>query len=171
MRHWSSALIVATASLALTCAAALAPGWAQRNTTQAPGQPTDLASLPDVGARLYPFLPVRLLATIKYASGDKVAELGVPHARRVQDHEQGPVGEVLRTVDQAGDFLGGQDYRESTRDFREGDVFQQVRPLQRLHEEEPERGDVELDRARPELPLAQQVRLIRPQVRPIELIR
>jgi len=35
-------------------------------------------SLPDVGARLYPFLPVRLLATIKYASGDKVAELGVP---------------------------------------------------------------------------------------------
>jgi glucose/arabinose dehydrogenase len=47
MRHWSSAIIVATASLALTCAAALAPGWAQRNTTQAPGQPTDPASLPD----------------------------------------------------------------------------------------------------------------------------
>ncbi|MET0629502.1 MAG: PQQ-dependent sugar dehydrogenase [Xanthobacteraceae bacterium] len=47
MRHRSSAIIVATASLALTCAAALAPGWAQRNTTQAPGQLTDPASLPD----------------------------------------------------------------------------------------------------------------------------
>ena len=35
-------------------------------------------SLPDVGARIYPFLPVRLLATIRYASQDKVAELGVP---------------------------------------------------------------------------------------------
>lgn len=35
-------------------------------------------SLPDVGARLYPYLPVRLLATIRYASIEKVGELGVP---------------------------------------------------------------------------------------------
>jgi uncharacterized protein len=35
-------------------------------------------SLPDVGARLYPYLPVRLLATIRYASVEKVGELGVP---------------------------------------------------------------------------------------------
>jgi fermentation-respiration switch protein FrsA (DUF1100 family) len=35
-------------------------------------------SLPDVGARIYPFLPVRLLATIRYASVDKVGKLGVP---------------------------------------------------------------------------------------------
>ena len=46
MRHWSSAIIVATASVALSCAA-LVPGWAQRNTAQAPGQPTDPAALPD----------------------------------------------------------------------------------------------------------------------------
>ena len=41
------------------------------------------------------------------------------------------------------------------------DVVEQVAPLQRLHEEEPERRDMELHRPRLQLPLAQQVRLIR----------
>jgi hypothetical protein len=40
-----------------------------------------------------------------------------------------------------------------------------------IHEEEPERGDVELDRARPQLPLAQQVCLILTEVALIESIR
>jgi hypothetical protein len=55
--------------------------------------------------------------------------------------------------------------------FGEGqEVLQQVGALQRLHEEEPECGDVELDGSRPELPLAQQIRLIPAQVTLIELI-
>ena len=43
-------------------------------------------------------------------------------------------------------------------------VVEQVPTLQRLHEEEAERRDVELDRPRRHLPLAQQIRLIRPEV-------
>ncbi len=35
-------------------------------------------SLPDVGAKAYPFLPVRLLARFRYDNVAKVAELGVP---------------------------------------------------------------------------------------------
>src|SRR5262245_36848544 len=48
MRHWSSAVIVATASLALTCAASV-PGAAQRKDApaQPAAQPADPASLPD----------------------------------------------------------------------------------------------------------------------------
>jgi glucose/arabinose dehydrogenase len=46
MRHWSSAIIAATASLALTCAAS-APAWAQRTDASASAQPTSPASLPD----------------------------------------------------------------------------------------------------------------------------
>ena len=95
----------------------------------------------------------------------QVAQLGVPHAGRVQDHQHRPIGEILRAIDQTGDFLRGENHREASRDLRKRDVVEQIGALQGLHEEEPERGDVELDRPWPELPLAQQVRLIRPQVR------
>ena len=88
----------------------------------------------------------------------------------VQDHEHCPIGEILRPIDQTGDFLGAENHRESSRDLRKGDVLQQVGALECLDEEEPERGDVELDCARPQLSLAQQVRLIRPQVALIELV-
>jgi hypothetical protein len=101
----------------------------------------------------------------------QMPQLGIPHARRVQDHEHRAIGEILRSIDQSGDFVRGEDRREPAWDLRKGHVFQHVRALQRLHKEEPERRDVELDRPRPELPLAQQVRLIRSQVALIELVR
>ena len=101
----------------------------------------------------------------------QMAQLGVPHARRVQDHEHRAIGQIPRAIDQSGDFVRGEDRREPAWDLWKRQVFQHVRPLQRLHEEEPERRDVELHRPRPELPLAQQVRLIRPQVALIELVR
>jgi hypothetical protein len=100
----------------------------------------------------------------------EIAELGVPHARRVQDHEHRPIGEILRPIDQTGDLLRGENHRESSRDLRKGEVLRQVGALERLDEEEPEGGDVELDRARPELPLAQQICLISAQVALIESV-
>ena len=51
------------------------------------------------------------------------------------------------------------------------DVVEQVPPLQRLHEEEPERRDVELHRPRLEFAVAQQVGLILAEVVAIELVR
>src|SRR5262245_27378211 len=98
-------------------------------------------------------------------------ELGVPHARRVEHHEHRPIGEMFRAIDQPRHFLRRENCWEPAWDLRKRNVFQQVRALQRLHEEEPERGDVELYRARPELPLAEEIRLILTKVRVIESIR
>jgi hypothetical protein len=94
----------------------------------------------------------------------QMPQLGIPHARRVQDHEHRAIGQMPRAIDQSGDLVRGEDHREPAWDLRKGNVFQHVRPLERFHEEEPERRHVELHRPRPELPLAQQVRLIRPQM-------
>lgn len=57
---------------------AVAIELARRRPVAAVFAESTFTSLPDLGARLYPFLPVRLLATIRYASADKVADLGVP---------------------------------------------------------------------------------------------
>ena len=56
---------------------------------------------------------------------------------------------LSRGIDQPGDFLVAQDLRQPTRDFGIRHVLEQVAPLQRLHEEEAERRDVELDRRGP----------------------
>jgi hypothetical protein len=101
----------------------------------------------------------------------QMPELGIPHPRRVQDHEHGALGQVARPVDQSGNFLRTEDRREPPRDLRKRKVLQQVRALQRLHEEEPERRDVQFHRPRPELALPQQVRLIRSQMALIESVR
>ena len=50
-------------------------------------------------------------------------------------------------------------------------VVEQIPTLQRLHEEEAQRRDVEADRQRSHLPLAQQIRLIGPEVRLIQPVR
>jgi hypothetical protein len=68
----------------------------------------------------------------------QVAEFGVPHAGRVQDHQHRPIGEILRAIDQTGDFLRGENHGEASRDLRKGDVLQQIGALQGLYEEEPQ---------------------------------
>src|SRR4029453_15140391 len=68
--------------------------------------------------------------------------IGRPPSPPVTDHEHPPIGEILRPIDQAGDFLRRENHRESSRDLRKGEVLQQVGALERLDEEEPERRDV-----------------------------
>jgi hypothetical protein len=54
----------------------------------------------------------------------QVAELGVPHVRRAQDHEHHAMGEILRPIDQAGDSVVR--ITGAAADFRKRDVLQQV---------------------------------------------
>jgi hypothetical protein len=39
----------------------------------------------------------------------QVAQLAIPHAGGVEDHEEGAVQQVASGIDQLGDFLHGQD--------------------------------------------------------------
>ena len=64
-----------------------------------------------------------------------------------------------------------QDGRQPARHLGIRDVVEGIPPLQRLHEEEPERRDMELHGPRLKLPLAQEVRLVLAEVRLIELVR
>jgi hypothetical protein len=56
-------------------------------------------------------LNVNQHATAVDVADPELAELGVPHARRIQDHEHRPIGEILRSIDQTGDFLRGENHR------------------------------------------------------------
>ena len=96
--------------------------------------------------------------------------LRVPHARGIQHHQHRAVGERPRGINQSGDFVDRQDRRQPTRDLRIRNVVEQIAALQRLDEEESERRDVQLHGPRLQLPLAQQIGLIRAQVVLIQLV-
>jgi hypothetical protein len=101
----------------------------------------------------------------------QMAELRVPHAGRVQDHQHRAVRQTVGGVDHPRHFLDAQDLRQSPRGFGVRRVVEQVPPLQRLHEEEAQCCDVEADRQRAHLSLAQQIRLVRSQMRLIQPVR
>jgi hypothetical protein len=90
----------------------------------------------------------------------QMPELRVPHAGRVQDHQHRAVRQTVGGVDQPRHLLDAQNLRQPTRRFQIGRVVEQVPTLQRLHEEEAQRRDVEADRQRSHLPLAQQIHLV-----------
>jgi hypothetical protein len=61
------------------------------------------ASLPDMGAALYPFLPARLLTRDRYASVDKVGALGIPIlVMHSPDDEVIPISQGRRVAEAAG---------------------------------------------------------------------
>jgi hypothetical protein len=97
-----------------------------------------------------------------------MAEFGVPHAGRVQDHQHRAVRQTVGGVDQSRHFLDAQDLRQPTRSLGIRRLVEQIRTLQRLHEEEAQRRDVEAHGQRLHLPLAQEIRLVRPEMRLIE---
>ena len=78
----------------------------------------------------------------------QMAQLRVPHAGRVQDHQHRAVRQIVGGIDHPGDFLDAQDLRQPTRGFGIRRVVEQVASLQRLHEEEAQRRDVEANRPR-----------------------
>jgi hypothetical protein len=90
----------------------------------------------------------------------QMPQFGVPHARRVEQHQHGAMRQVMRCFDQLRHLVDAEDRREPAWGLGVRRVIQQVSTLQRLHEEEAQRGDVESDGTRHQLPLAQQVRLI-----------
>ena len=61
--------------------------------------------------------------------------------------------------------------RQPARGFRIRRVIERIPPLQRLHKEEAQRRDMEADGQRLHLPLAQQIRLVRSEVRLIQPVR
>lgn len=94
-------------------------------------------SLPDVGARVYPWLPVRLLSRIRYDSIAKAPALALPvlvihspgdhlvpvaHGRRLHDALSGPK-RLLETGGghNEGGFLQRPEWREAVRRFLEGE--------------------------------------------------
>jgi hypothetical protein len=70
--------------------------------------------------------------------------LRVSHGCRIQDHQHRAVGARSGGIDQAGDFVDGQDRGQRTRHFRIGNVVEQVPTLQRLYVEEQGRRGVRL---------------------------
>jgi hypothetical protein len=101
----------------------------------------------------------------------QLTQFRVSHAGRVQDHQHRALRQTVGVVDQLRHLLDGQDLRQPTRSVRVGRVVEQVPTLQRLHEEEAQRRDMEADRQRSHLALAQQIRLVRPEMRLIQSIR
>jgi hypothetical protein len=83
---------------------------------------------------------------------------------RVQDHEHRAVRHTIGGIDHPRHFLDTQDLGQPTRGFGVRRVIKQVAPLQHLHEEEAQRRDMQKDRQRAHLSLAEQVRLIRPKM-------
>src|SRR5262249_54881587 len=57
---------------------AVALELARRKSAAALISESAFTSLPDVGAKAYPFLPVRLLARFRYDNLAKIAEVGLP---------------------------------------------------------------------------------------------
>ena len=101
----------------------------------------------------------------------QLPQLRVAHAGRVQDHQHRAVRQTVGGVDDPCHLLDAQDLRQPSRGFGIRRVVEQVPALQRLHEEEAQRRDVEANRQRSHLPLAQQIRLIGPEVCLIEPVR
>jgi hypothetical protein len=64
---------------------------------------------------------------------------GVPHARRIEHHQHRALSERTCAIDQSCDFFHGEDRRQPTRDLRVRNVIEEIGPLERLHEEEPQR--------------------------------
>ena len=98
----------------------------------------------------------------------QMAQLRVPHAGRVQDHQHRAVRQTVGGVDHPRHLLDTQDLGQPPRGFGIRRVVEQIPPLQRLHEEEAQRRHVEANGQRPHLPLAEQIRLIGPEVRLIQ---
>jgi hypothetical protein len=101
----------------------------------------------------------------------QMPEFRIPHPRRVQDHQHRAMREAVRRVDQLRDVIDAENLREATRGLGVRRVVQRVPALQRLHEEEADRADVEPHRPRRQLPLTEQMRLIRAQVRRCQSVR
>jgi hypothetical protein len=64
-----------------------------------------------------------------------------------------------------------QDLRQATCGFGIRRILEQVAPVQRLHEEEPQCRHMQADCPRAHLPLAEQIRLVGPKVALIQSIR
>lgn len=91
-----------------------------------------------------------------------------PHPGRVQDHQHRAVIQAVRRVDEARHLLDAQDRRQSAGRLRVWRVVEEITPLQGLHKEEPQRGDMQPHRAGRQLPRPQQVRLVAAQMRLIQ---
>ncbi len=90
-------------------------------------------SVPDVGARVYPFLPVRLLARIRYDTRDIIGEVEAPvlivhsrddeivpfeHGQRLFEAASEPKAFLpIRGDHNAGFIISGHDYVAGLRDF------------------------------------------------------
>ena len=101
----------------------------------------------------------------------QLAQLRVAHAGRVQDHQHRAVRQTVGRVDHPRHLLDAEDLRQPSRGFGIRRVVEQIPTLQGLHEEEAQRRDVEADRQRSHLPLAQQIRLVRSEMRLIQPVR
>jgi fermentation-respiration switch protein FrsA (DUF1100 family) len=93
-------------------------------------------SIPDMGARVYPFLPVRLLARIHYDSLRRIPDVGCPilvvhsredelipfeHGRRLFSAAREPKAFLAIRGDHNGGFLvSGQEYVQGLTDFLDG---------------------------------------------------
>ena len=73
----------------------------------------------------------------------------------VQDHQHRAVRQAAGRVDEPGHLLDAQDLREPTRRLGVRRVIEQIAALQRLHEEEPQGGNVQTHSQRAHLPLVQ----------------
>ena len=86
----------------------------------------------------------------------------------VQDHQHRAVRQTVGGVDHPRHLLDTQDLGQPSRGFGIRGVVEQIATLQRLHEEEAQRRHVEANGERPHPPLAEQIRLIGPEVRLIQ---
>ena len=89
----------------------------------------------------------------------------------VQDHQHRAVRQTVGGVDEPRDLLDAQDLRQPARGFGIRRVIEQVAPLQRLHEEEPQGRHMQANGQRAHLPFAEQVRLVGPKVALIQPVR
>src|SRR5580658_7699648 len=90
----------------------------------------------------------------------QVAHLGSAHAGRVDRHEHGAMKQITGCVDQTYRFVLSEDRRQAPRSLRIRHLFNRVRSLQRLAEEETQSCCMVPDSARIQLSLSEQVHLI-----------
>src|SRR5690242_11686584 len=84
-----------------------------------------------------------------------------PHARRIEQHEDGPSLEIAGGVNQLSYFLRTEDLRNAMTDvlWVRNRVGREA-SLQRTHEEEPQTGSLRHDGSYRQFPFVQQIRLI-----------
>ena len=93
------------------------------------------------------------------------SQFAIAHAGGVKNHQQGAVEEILGGVDEASNFLYGEDDGQPPRRLGIGDLVWSIGTLESFEEEEPQGGNVELDRAGFQLSFVEQISLVLAQMR------